>query len=88
MTTDVRQVRVRVGEQGRLVIPAQLRKALAIEPGQTLIARVEEGRLVLEPRETIVARIRAQFAHLPPGVSLADELVAERREEARREAAE
>jgi AbrB family looped-hinge helix DNA binding protein len=77
---------VRVGPQGRIVIPAHIRKALGIRPGEILIARVEDGRLVLETREQIVARLQSWFAQVPPDVSLADELIAERREEARREA--
>lgn len=51
-----------------------------------MLARVEDGRLVLETREQIVARLQATFAKVPRDVSLADELIAERREEARREA--
>ena len=77
-----------MGPQGRIVIPAQFREALDICPGETLIARVEDGRLVLETRERIVARIRETFARVPDGVSLVDELISERREEARREAEE
>jgi AbrB family looped-hinge helix DNA binding protein len=80
--------KVRVGPQGRVVIPASLRKALDLEPGDELIARIEDGRLVLERREQIIARIRAHFASVPADVSLADELIAERRAEARREESE
>lgn len=80
--------KVRVGPQGRVVIPAHLRKALRIEPGEVLVARAEEDRLILERREAILARLRARFAHIPPDVDLAAELIAERREEARREAGE
>ena len=80
--------KVHVGPQGRIVIPAQFRKALDICPGETLIARVEDGRLVLETRERILARVQSWFAHISPEVSLVDELIAERREEARREAEE
>ena len=79
---------VQVGPQGRIVIPAHIRQALGIHPGQTLVARVEDGRLVLETREQILARLQAMFAHVPREVSLVDELIAERREEARREAEE
>ncbi len=81
-------VQVHVGPQGRIVIPAQFREALDIRPGLILIARVEDGRLVLEKREQILARLRETFAQVPDGVSLVDELIAERREEARREAEE
>ena len=77
---------VHVGPQGRIVIPAHIREALDIRPGQDLIARVEDGRLVLETREQILARVRDTFANVPSGVSLVDELIAERRKEARGEA--
>ena len=51
-----------------------------------MVARVDDGRLVLEKREHILARVQSWFAKVPRKVSLADELIAERREEARREA--
>ena len=88
--TDRKQksVQVHVGPQGRIVIPAQFRKALDMHPGQVLIAKVDDGRLVLEKREQILARLQDSFTQLSRGVSLVDELIAERREEARREAGE
>lgn len=79
---------VHVGPQGRIVIPAHIREALDIRPGQDLIARVEDGRLVLERREQIIARLQDMFTEASRGVSQVDELIAERREEARREARE
>ncbi len=77
---------IRVDPQGRLVIPAPLRKTLGIDPGDTLMVRLEDNRLILEKRETILARLRDRFRRVPPEVSLADELIRERREEVRREA--
>ncbi len=75
-----------MGPQGRVVIPAALRRELGLRPGDRLLARVEDGQIVLETREAIMARIKARFAAaVPPGVSLVDELIAERRAEARRE---
>ena len=41
---------VRVGAQGRLVIPVELRRSLGIKSGETLAARVEDGRLMLAIR--------------------------------------
>ena len=79
---------VQVGAQGRLVIPAVLRKALNIKPGERLIARKVGDSLVLERRDAIVKRLQDRFSHIPRGVSLADELIAERRENAAREALE
>jgi hypothetical protein len=42
------------------------------------------GRLAPEEREAVLQRLRQRFAHIPAGVSLADELISERRAEARR----
>jgi AbrB family looped-hinge helix DNA binding protein len=79
---------VTVGPQGRIVIPVHIRKELGLEPGADLVAYVEDGRLMFETRESLWRRIKTLFAHVPPDVSLADELIAERRAEARREDAE
>lgn len=79
------QTEVQLGRQGRLVIPAELRRALAVEAGDPLIARVENGRLILEKRENIRERLKARFSGIPAEVSLADELIADRRREANEE---
>lgn len=52
--------------------------------GDELVARVEEGRLIFEPRAAVVKRLRERFKDV--NGSLAEELLAERREEAAREA--
>jgi AbrB family looped-hinge helix DNA binding protein len=89
MAHQARSVPLRIGPQGRVVIPADLRRELGLEPGETLMAHVESGRLVLEPRREILARLRSELrAATPSGTSMVDELLAERRREARREAAE
>jgi len=77
---------VQVGAQGRVVIPAALRKALKLKPGDRLVARKVGESLVLERREIVEKRLRARFRHIPGDVSLVDELIAERRTEAAGEA--
>ena len=77
---------VRLGAQGRLVVPAPIRKALGFRPGETLVARVEDGHLVIEKPEAVERRLHAWFRKFE-GRSLAEELIAERREEARGEEA-
>src|ERR687890_626694 len=75
METNER-LKVRVGAQGRIVIPAALRAELDIDPGQELVAR----------REDVVRRLKGRFAHVPADRVLSEELIVERREEARLEA--
>jgi AbrB family looped-hinge helix DNA binding protein len=76
---------VRVGPKGRVVVPAPLRHDLGIEEGTVLMARAEGERIVLERRSAAIQRLQALFAHVRRDVSLADELIAERREDAGRE---
>ena len=79
------QVEVRVGPQGRIVIPARMRERLGIGAGERLVAQVEEGRVVLEKRDNVLRRVRGRFAGVPEATSLVDELISERREEALRD---
>ncbi|MEM6792585.1 MAG: AbrB/MazE/SpoVT family DNA-binding domain-containing protein [Acidobacteriota bacterium] len=67
--------------EGRVLIPAKLRRQLKLEPGCELVSRVEDGRLMIESRENVLRRLQDRFAHLPPEVSLAEELIAQRRRE-------
>ncbi len=75
-------IEVIVGPQGRLVVPAPLRRRLGIETGDVLVARAQEDRLVLERRDAILARVRRRLAIVRDDVSMVDELIAERRKEA------
>ena len=73
-------------ERGRLVLPARLRRRLDLHPGDRLIITVDAagGFRVVSAREQ-ARRLRGLYRDLAPGRSLADELIAERREEARPE---
>jgi len=76
---------VKVSPQGRIVIPAEMRRDLGVGPGETLVARLEGDRLVLEKPANVLRRLKSRFAQVPEGVSLAEELLAERRDEAKNE---
>ena len=79
-------VRLRINENGRVVIPAAFRKELGIKPGDEVILRVDDGELRISTLKSRLERARRQVRkYVKPGVSLVDELIAERREEAKRE---
>ena len=81
-------IKVKMGPKGRVVVPAPIRRVLGIEEGTELMARIEGDGIVLEPRQAAIRRLQALVRKaVPEGVSLVDELIAERREEARREEA-
>jgi AbrB family looped-hinge helix DNA binding protein len=81
----VTPISVKVGRKGRVVVPAPIRRELGIEEGSELVARIEGDHLVLEPRAAAIRRLQALFEHIPPDVSLVDQLLAERRDEVQRE---
>ena len=85
MSTNIVTVKVNVGPQGRVVIPAEMRRAWNLEPGETLIARLENDRVTLERPEQALERVFDPYADLVGGSSMADELIAERRLAAQRE---
>lgn len=68
-----------VGQQGRLVIPAEFRAALDLAPGDQLHLHLAGARLVLERQVDAVRELRQLAAGVPGNRSLVDELLAERR---------
>lgn len=79
-------IRARIAEGGRLVIPAELRRALGLEVGDEVIVRVEDNELRILTRSEAVKRAQSLVRrHVKGSRSLVDELSAERRAEAKRE---
>lgn len=65
---------------GRTVIPAALREQLGIKDGDQLIWEVRDGELLVTTRVAQLRRAQALIhRYVPESVSLADELIAERR---------
>jgi AbrB family looped-hinge helix DNA binding protein len=80
------RLRLTLGPGGRVVIPAALREAMEVEEGDAILAWVEEGELHLLNPRVGARQAQAMLKGLvPEGVSLADELIAERRHEAEAE---
>lgn len=68
-----------LGQQGRLVIPAEIRTALGLAPGDQLHVHLVGRRVVLERQQDAVGELRGFVREVPEERSLVDELLAERR---------
>lgn len=76
----------RMSENGRVLIPVSLRKELGFQPGETLTLRIDESGLHIQSRRQAILKMRKNMKkHIKPGRSMSDELIAERRLEAKRE---
>ncbi len=77
---------VRIVEGGKMVIPATFRRQLGLRVGDTVIVEVADGELHVRSRAGAIANAQKLMRGLvPEGVSLVDELIADRRAEAARE---
>ena len=80
---------VRIAPGGRVVIPAEFRKSLGVEIGDDMVMELTNGELRLRSFDAALKRVQEIVRkYVPEGVSLADELIRERREEAAREESE
>ena len=80
------QTRAKVDRGGRIVIPAEFRRAIGVREGEDLIVRLENGEIRLLTLAQAIRRAQELVRrHVPEGRSLSDELLAERRAEALRE---
>ena len=76
-------------KSGRIVIPAEYRKALGVKPGDEVIVKLEDGSVRLFTLEQAIKEAQEIVRrHVPPGVSLVDELLQDRRDEVARESRE
>ena len=80
-------VEVLLGERGRVVLPASLRKRLGLRSGDRLVLIAEDsGEIRLLSLRHQVRRCAGMFKHLAgPGTLPSEELISERRLEASRE---
>lgn len=79
-------ITVTMNDQGRIVIPKEMRQLLNIEGGQRLSIRVENDQLVLTPQIQKLRNAQELMAQYSSDdtESWANELIAERRDEAAR----
>lgn len=77
---------VRVDSSGRIRLPLELREKLGIESGDSVVVFEDDDEVRLQSAAMALTQAQEYFASfVPAGVSLADELIAERRKEAERE---
>jgi AbrB family looped-hinge helix DNA binding protein len=80
------EYRTKIQDGGRLVIPAECRRALHMEPGEEVILRVREDELLIYPSRQALKRARQLVKkYIPKKKKLVDELITERRREAAHE---
>lgn len=81
-----RQWNCRIDPSGRLVLPQPVRLQQGLEDGDELVVSIEGGAIVLRNYVEAMQRLQDAFCAGASGdASLCDELIAERRQEARRE---
>ena len=80
-----------ISENGRILIPADMREKLGIKPKERLHAEIKDGTLILKPMAQHFIEMRAYFdsvLKVDKDRCISDELIAERRAEAAREDAQ
>ena len=76
----------RMTKEGRVLIPAAIRKSLGLKPDEALGVYALNGEIRLISRMQAIRRAQALAAkYTRPGESVVDEFIRERREEAARE---
>jgi AbrB family looped-hinge helix DNA binding protein len=83
---QTKPVRSRINENGRIVIPAAIRDAVGLKRGQEVVLWAEKGEVRISSPAARMRRAQELVRrYIPENISLADELIADRREEAARE---
>lgn len=78
----MQQQHTRIGEGGRLIIPAVYRKALDLHPGDELIIRIENGELRLFRQSQALQRIRAAVKKtITKKINHVEEFLADRKQD-------
>jgi AbrB family looped-hinge helix DNA binding protein len=77
--------RTQMAANGRVVIPAGIRRELGFEPGEELVVRLRDGRIELERPADLLKRMQREWQAAARGRSMVDDLLTDRRREFKRE---
>ena len=78
-----KNVRTKVLESGEIIIPLEMRKRLGIKIGDDVILSLSNNSLSIMTQREAIRRVQDRCKGImPEGVSIVDELIADRRREA------
>jgi AbrB family looped-hinge helix DNA binding protein len=85
--TELENVISKINDNGRIVIPAAIRQRMGLKPGDAVVLTLgNDGVLRVESQLAKIRQVQAEFRRFTEtGVLASDELIAERRQQARRE---
>jgi AbrB family looped-hinge helix DNA binding protein len=79
-------IQARINENGRIVVPAVIRKGMGLKLGDRVVMSLEDGVLRIEPHRARVRRIQDEFKKIAkPETPASSDMVPERREESQTE---
>ncbi len=81
----MQEIRTKLGQSGRIVIPTEYRRRLGLEAGEIIMHLDEEGLHLCTPAQAVARAQALVQRYVPEGRNLSGELISERREEADRE---
>lgn len=79
-------ISMKMSNGGRVVIPLEVRQALSIKEGDTVLWEMKDGAAILTTRDQQLRQVQSMFKGLRSSAECwSDELINERRAEANRE---
>ncbi|MBB4000819.1 AbrB/MazE/SpoVT family DNA-binding domain-containing protein [Aureimonas pseudogalii] len=76
----------KIVEGGRVILPAVFRKSMGLQKGDTVLIELHGEEIRIRPARSALRRLQEKLRdYAPEAGSVADELIAERRQEATKE---
>lgn len=86
MKPDMTTAKARINDDGRILIPAAMRKALGLRAGGAVVLRADESGIHLTTTQRALRDAQQQLRrYVREGTPLVEDLLAERRREGKRE---